>query len=96
MAGSIVGVGLGGGFEHAVESARLIAAGEREAGGAWRTRDDCLVAAGLDRSPAGYANMCSCRYVELHCHSAFSFLDGASLPDELVTAAVRAGTRRSR
>ena len=38
-----VGVGLGGGFEHAVESARLIAAGEREAGGAWRTRDDCLV-----------------------------------------------------
>ena len=40
-----VGVGLGGGFEHAVESARLIAATEREAGGAWRTRDDCLVAA---------------------------------------------------
>jgi len=30
-------------------------------------------------------------YVELHCHSAFSFLDGASLPDELVTAAVRSG-----
>jgi hypothetical protein len=40
-----VGVGLGGGFEHAVESARLIAAGEREAGGVWRTRDDCLVGA---------------------------------------------------
>src|SRR2546423_2245732 len=30
-------------------------------------------------------------YVELHCHSAFSFLDGASLPDELVAAAVESG-----
>ena len=30
-------------------------------------------------------------YVELHCHSAFSFLDGASLPDELVPAALALG-----
>ncbi len=30
-------------------------------------------------------------YVELHCHSAFSFLDGASLPDELVGAALERG-----
>jgi len=30
-------------------------------------------------------------YVELHAHSAFSFLDGASLPDELVAAAVGRG-----
>jgi error-prone DNA polymerase len=30
-------------------------------------------------------------YVELHCHSAFSFLDGASLPDELVPAALQLG-----
>ncbi|HYM58923.1 MAG TPA: DNA polymerase III subunit alpha [Solirubrobacteraceae bacterium] len=30
-------------------------------------------------------------YAELHCHSAFSFLDGASLPDELVEAAVELG-----
>jgi len=30
-------------------------------------------------------------YVELHAHSAFSFLDGASLPDELVAAAVERG-----
>ncbi len=30
-------------------------------------------------------------YVELHCHSAFSFLDGASLPDELVGAALQLG-----
>src|SRR3974377_2404651 len=30
-------------------------------------------------------------YVELHCHSAFSFLDGASLPDDLVAAALGLG-----
>jgi error-prone DNA polymerase len=34
--------------------------------------------------------MCS-MYVELHCHSAFSFLDGASLPDELVPTALELG-----
>jgi error-prone DNA polymerase len=32
-------------------------------------------------------------YVELHAHSAFSFLDGASLPEELVVAAVERGHR---
>ena len=30
-------------------------------------------------------------YAELHCHSAFSFLDGASLPDEIVAEAQRLG-----
>ena len=30
-------------------------------------------------------------YVELHCHSAFSFLDGVSQPDELVAAALSLG-----
>ncbi|HEX3390970.1 MAG TPA: error-prone DNA polymerase [Solirubrobacteraceae bacterium] len=30
-------------------------------------------------------------YVELHCHSAYSFLDGASLPEELVHRAVALG-----
>ena len=30
-------------------------------------------------------------YTELHCHSAFSFLDGASLPEELVVAALDRG-----
>ena len=30
-------------------------------------------------------------YVELHCHSAFSFLDGASLPDELAPTALELG-----
>ena len=29
------------------------------------------------------------RYAELHCHSNFSFLDGASHPEELVAEAVR-------
>src|SRR5918998_244106 len=30
-------------------------------------------------------------YVELHCHSAFSFLDGTSLPDELAASARELG-----
>ena len=30
-------------------------------------------------------------YAELHCHSSFSFLDGASHPEELVEEAVRLG-----
>ncbi len=30
-------------------------------------------------------------WAELHCHSSFSFLDGASTPDELVTEAARLG-----
>ncbi len=34
--------------------------------------------------------MCS-MYVELHAHSAYSFLDGASMPDELVPAALDLG-----
>ncbi len=33
----------------------------------------------------------SMTYAELHCHSAFSFLDGASLPDELAATAVELG-----
>ena len=32
-------------------------------------------------------------YAELHCHSAFSFLDGASHPEELVDRAVQHGYR---
>ena len=30
-------------------------------------------------------------YVELHCHSAYSFLDGVSLPDELIEKAAELG-----
>ena len=31
------------------------------------------------------------RYAELHCHSTYSFLDGASQPEELVLRAVELG-----
>ncbi len=31
------------------------------------------------------------QYAELHCHSAFSFLDGASLPEELINQAKKLG-----
>src|SRR5690349_25056674 len=40
---------------------------------------------------ANMRSMGSQAYVELHCHSAFSFLDGVSLPDELVPAALALG-----
>ena len=33
-------------------------------------------------------------YAELHCHSAFSFLDGASTPEQLVAEALAAGAVR--
>ena len=34
-------------------------------------------------------------YVELHCHSAYSFLDGASAPEELAQRAAELGYRPS-
>jgi error-prone DNA polymerase len=37
------------------------------------------------------AGLCSPSYVELHAHSAYSFLDGASQPEELVARAVQLG-----
>ena len=40
-----VGVGLGAGYEHAVERLRLVGATERDGGGRWRERDDCLLGA---------------------------------------------------
>lgn len=39
------GVGLGGGYEHAVERLRLVGAAERDGGGRWREREDCLLGA---------------------------------------------------
>src|SRR5688572_21772627 len=56
------------------------------AAGALRRQGDC---SGLCRGIPD-ANMCS-MYAELHAHSAFSFLDGASLPDELAGAAAELG-----
>ena len=63
--------------------------------GARRGLSSCADAFGTD--PSGrHANMCSLmEYVELHCHSAFSFLDGASSPDELVAAALERGHTRA-
>ena len=40
---------------------------------------------------AGTSNVAEAAYAELHCHSGFSFLDGASHPDELAERAVELG-----
>jgi len=54
---------------------------------AWsRRREEYLPPAGLAQRNAG-----SVPYAELHCHSNFSFLDGASHPEELVEEAARLG-----
>lgn len=46
------------------------------------------------RPPAGNRPVrCAVPYAELHAHSAFSFLDGASTPEELVEEAVRLDLR---
>src|SRR5689334_3443203 len=52
------------------------------------TRKRKRVAEDLDR-PTGPVTP----YAELHCHSSFSFLDGASGPDHLVKEAIRLGLR---
>jgi error-prone DNA polymerase len=43
------------------------------------------------RSPSAPSKRPAGRYVELHAHSAYSFLDGASLPAEIATAAAELG-----
>ncbi len=42
-------------------------------------------------APVGLRRTGAVAYAELHCHSNFSFLDGASHPEELVEAAARLG-----
>ena len=42
---------------------------------------------------SGGSGQCSTPYAELHAHSAYSFLDGASTPEELVEEAARLGLR---
>src|SRR5688500_3839429 len=54
-------------------------------GPAWSRRRQPFDAAGLER------RLGSVPYAELHCHSNFSFLDGASHPEELVEEAARLG-----
>src|SRR5581483_2946044 len=41
--------------------------------------------------PPGMRTCVRIPYAELHCHSAFSFLDGVSLPDEIVVGALELG-----
>ncbi len=45
----------------------------------------------IERTFVGWARGRRAPYAELHCHSNFSFLDGASHPDELVEEATRLG-----
>jgi error-prone DNA polymerase len=57
-------------------------------GPAWsRKRQPFEAPDGLTRSAGG----ATVPYAELHCHSNFSFLDGASHPEELATEAARLG-----
>jgi error-prone DNA polymerase len=42
-------------------------------------------------SPSGPEVLSTPQYVELHCHSAYSFLDGSSLPEELALRAAELG-----
>ncbi len=52
---------------------------------AWCRKRDTYEALALERRRAATP------YAELHCHSNFSFLDGASHPEELAEEAVRLG-----
>src|SRR3981081_1764016 len=61
--------------------------GKRGAGGG----DAAHGGGGCVRPPCEH--MFGVPYAELHCHSAYSFLDGASMPDELVPAALELGHR---
>jgi error-prone DNA polymerase len=50
-----------------------------------------IAASAADANMRSMESRMSPPYVELHCHSAFSFLDGASLPDEIVPTALELG-----
>src|SRR5947208_436548 len=50
-----------------------------------------LDGAALESGGGGFAAAGAGNYVELHSHSAYSFLDGASLPEELVVQAAELG-----
>src|SRR5699024_3004449 len=55
-------------------------------GPAWTRRRQPFERNEIERRPLG-----TVPYAELHCHSAFSFLDGASHPEELVVEAASLG-----
>jgi len=54
---------------------------------AWARKRQPYVAPGLERERS------TVPYAELHCHSSFSFLDGASHPEELAEEAARLGLK---
>ena len=74
-------------------SARRAAGGERAAEP--RPRPVTRLPAGGRASPAGQGpadgGPVGPAWAELHCHSSYSFLDGASAPAELVAEAARLG-----
>ena len=57
-------------------------------GPAWSRKRQPFEASGPSGGGPGSGSV---PYAELHCHSNFSFLDGASHPEELVTEAARLG-----
>ncbi|HEX6535333.1 MAG TPA: DNA polymerase III subunit alpha [Gemmatimonadaceae bacterium] len=59
--------------------------------GAGREGMDCAAPAARSGLPHPASRVPRPEYVELHCHSAFSLLDGASPPDVLVARAVALG-----
>src|SRR5207302_7087633 len=69
-------------------SARRAAGGERAAEP--RPRPVTRLPAAGRASPAGEGPAAPA-WAELHCHSSYSFLDGASAPAELVAEAARLG-----
>src|SRR6266480_4505141 len=58
---------------------------------AGRRKARCCVSGFIDRSLVHAVAMTHKEYAELHCRSAYSFLDGASPPDELLAEAHRLG-----
>ena len=65
----------------------------------WRTDAECADGQAAEPRPADPVDPLEPEgrwesvtpWAELHCHSAFSFLDGAATPDELVAEAARLG-----
>ncbi len=57
----------------------------------WRRNGPAPGAASYPPPPPEMTPPTRVPYAELHCHSAYSFLDGAATPDQLVAEAVRLG-----
>src|SRR5262245_26363544 len=78
----------GAGLQRAGTARPLVVCFWRPIGRAERLFDPRVVRAG---GIAARSRQRSGRYAELHTHSSFSFLDGASSPEELVEQAARLG-----